>query len=109
MVQQLRPPREPIVDLALLLEEHLRREGEDWWTGDQVMDIHALKKRLAEEHGALERSLRRVHLQGTEVVMTREQKRAVQRDTVALAGVCMHILQACGLLEPLEDADEEDR
>ena len=109
MQQEIHPPRESIVDLALLLEEHLRREGEDWYTGDQVMDIHALKKRLKEEHGALESSLDRVRLQGCRAVLARPQKEAVRRDAVALAGLCMHILQATRLLDPLEDIEAPGR
>lgn len=65
-----------------------------------MMDVHGLKKRPAGEHEALERSLRRVHLQGTEVILTKEQKTSVRRDAAALAGVCMHILRATGLLDP---------
>jgi hypothetical protein len=107
--QELHPPREPIIDLALLLEEHLEREGESWWSGDQVMDLHALKKRLKEEHAALEETLGRITLQGTALVLTRPQKRSVRRDAVALAGVCMHILQACELLDPLDDVEAPNR
>lgn len=103
MTTEMVPPREAVVDLALLLEKHLQEAGESAWTGDQVMDLHRLKKELKEREEALDQALGRVHLQGVYLTMTRPQKAALRESAVALAGLCMHILDVTGLLDPEKD------
>lgn len=99
MARQLQPPREGIVDLALLMEEALRESGETWRSGDPVMDMHALKKHIREKGEELSRTLQRIHLQGTDVVLTSAQRRAVRRDSVEMAILCMAALDLCGVLD----------
>ncbi|MBI0584001.1 MAG: hypothetical protein ISF22_07215 [Methanomassiliicoccus sp.] len=99
MLEEIRPPRESIVDLALLLERSLSHD-DDWYSGDQVMDLHHLKRRLAEQEEQLDRTIGKVRLQGAALSMTSLQKIELRRDAVALIGVCMNILQATGLLDP---------
>ena len=99
MNEELRPPRECIVDLALLLERSLDPE-EDWCTGDQVMDFHSLKGRLKEKEVRLDETLRRITLQGTALVLTSSQRKDLRKDVVNLIGVCMNILQVSLLLNP---------
>ena len=100
MTSEMMPPREAIVDLALLLEKHLQEAGEAIRTDDQVMDLHRLKKELKEREEALDRALGRVHLQGVYLNMTRPQKAALRESAISLAGMCMHILDVAGLLDP---------
>jgi hypothetical protein len=99
MNEELRPPRECIVDLALLLESTLDPE-EDWCTGDQVMDFHSLKGRLNEKEVHLDETLRRITPQGMALVLTSHQRKNLQKDLVGLIGVCMNLLQASHLLDP---------
>jgi|ADurb_Met_01_Slu_FD_contig_31_218901_length_1326_multi_5_in_0_out_0_2 hypothetical protein len=99
MQDELRPPRECIIDLALLLESELD-EGDDWCTGDQVMDVFHLKRRLREQEERLDRALNKVRLQGAALVLTSLQRVEVRRELIALIEVCMNMLQATDLLEP---------
>jgi len=103
MQRELQVPREEVVDLALLLEVALQEGGDDWYTGDQVMDLHRLKARLGEQEKALDQALSRVRLQGTALVLTAPQKRDLRREAVALVAVCMNILQATCLLDPASE------
>lgn len=100
MHEDLRLPREEVIDLAILLEEALLADGEEWYTGDQVMDLHHLKARLKEQEAALDDALGRVRLQGTGLVLTGPQKRNLRKETLGLVAVCMSILQATQLLDP---------
>ncbi len=100
MTPEMVPPREAVVDLALLLEKHLQEAGDVPRTDDQVMDLHLLKKELREREEALDRALERVHLQGVYLSMTRPQKAALRNSAVALAAACMHVLEVTGLLDP---------
>jgi hypothetical protein len=102
MHEDLRPPRESIVDLALLLEKTLDKDP-GWYTGDQVMDLHLLKARLKESQDRLDGTLAKVSLQGTAVMLTAPMKAALQRDIVELVGVCMNILLVTQLLDPQQD------
>jgi len=102
MEQELVPPRESVIDFALLLERSLQEEDE-WWSGDQVMDLHRLKRELKEQEERLDQALERVRLQGTYLVLTGPQRRAVRSEAVGLVGTCLHILEVCGLLEAEED------
>lgn len=99
MHQELTPPRESVVDLALLLEMHLQEREEDWRSDDQVMDLFHLKRELKDQEERLDEALSRVRLQGTYLVMTRPQMQALRKEAVALAGVCMDILGVTGLLD----------
>lgn len=100
MQRELHPPREQIVDLAILLEEALQEDEEGWYSGDQVMDLHRLKLRLKEQEALLDEALARVRLQGTALVLTEPQKKALRKEAIALVNVCMNILQASQLLDP---------
>jgi hypothetical protein len=100
MQRELHVPREPIVDLAILLEEALQEGEEGWYSGDQVMDLHRLKARLKGQEALLDKALARVQLQGTALVLTGPQKMALRREVVGLVNVCMNILQNCQLLDP---------
>jgi ppGpp synthetase/RelA/SpoT-type nucleotidyltranferase len=99
MQEELRPPRECIVDLALLLENALE-PGDDWCSGDQVMDVHHLKARLKEREENLDKTLAKVRLQGAALALTSLQRKELRRDLVDLIGVCMNMLQATELLDP---------
>lgn len=99
MKEELRPPRECIVDLALLLESALDASDE-WCTGDQVMDVHHLKHRLREQEEQLDRTLGKIRLQGAALSLTSLQRRELRRDLVDLIEVCMNMLQATELLDP---------
>jgi ppGpp synthetase/RelA/SpoT-type nucleotidyltranferase len=103
-MQELRPPRDCIVDLALLLENMLEADDE-WCTGDQVMDVHHLKRRLKEREEQLDRTLAKIRLQGAALALTSLQKRELRRDLVDLVGVCMYMLQATRLLDPAVPTD----
>jgi hypothetical protein len=105
-MQELRPPRESIVDLALLLENNLI-ENEEWFSGDQVMDLHLLKARLKECEERLDGTLARVPLQGTAVMLTSPLKKDLRRDIVKLVEVCMNILQVTQLLDPEFEGDAQ--
>lgn len=99
MQEDMRPPRECIVDLALLLEGALE-EGDEWCTGDQVMDVHHLKGRLREQEERLDRTLGKIPLQGAALSLTSLQRKELRRDLVDLIGLCMNMLQATNLLDP---------
>ncbi len=99
MHRELQPPRESIVDLALLMEEQLTKEGVEWSSGDGVMDLFHLKRILKEQEERLDQVLRKIQLQGLDVSMTTPQRRALRREAVALASVCMQILDVCGILD----------
>lgn len=99
MKEELRPPRESIVDLALLLESALDANDE-WCTGDQVMDVHHLKHHLKEQEEQLDRTLGKIRLQGAALSLTSLQRRELRRDLVDLIGVCLNMLQATELLDP---------
>ncbi|MDW5563739.1 MAG: hypothetical protein SA339_10980 [Methanomassiliicoccus sp.] len=99
MQDELHPPRECIVDLALLLEAALGSDDE-WCTGDQVMDVHHLKRRLRERGEQLDRTLSKISLQGAALTLTSLQRKELRRDLVDLIGVCMNMLQATDMLDP---------
>jgi hypothetical protein len=105
-MQELRPPRESIVDLALLLENYLT-EDDEWFSGDQVMDLHLLKNRLKECQDRLEGTLARIPLQGTAVMLTSPLKKDLRRDIVELVEVCMNILQVTQLLDSENEWDAQ--
>jgi hypothetical protein len=100
MTLEMAPPREAVVDLALLLEQYLQKVGDVPRTDDQVMDLHLMKKELKEREEAMDQALERIHLQGVYLSMTRPQKAALRESAVALVGTCMHILDITGLLDP---------
>ena len=99
MHHELQPPRESVVDLAILMEEQLTKEGIEWNSGDGVMDMFHLKRALKEQEERLDNVLGRIQLQGLEVTMTTPQRRTLRREAVALAIVCMQILDVCGILD----------
>lgn len=103
MEPEMVPPRGTVIDLALLLERHLPEEGA-WRTGDQVMDLHHLKRALKVQEERLDEALARVRLQGLYLTLTPPQRNAVRDEAVALAAVCLQLLDVCGLLDP--EADE---
>ncbi len=105
MQDELRPPRECIVDLALLLENSLEA-GDDWYSGDQVMDVHHLKARLKEREEKLDQTLAKIRLQGAALALTSLQRKELRRDLVDLIGVCMNMLQATELLDPGRPLEE---
>jgi hypothetical protein len=100
MQPELPLPREPIVDLAILLEQTLQEGEEGWYSGDQVMDLHRLKGRLKDQEAQLDEALARIQLQGTALVMTTPQRKALRKGAIDLVNVCMNILQASCLLDP---------
>ncbi len=100
MQRELPVPRETVVDLALLLEAALQEGEEGWYSGDQVMDLHRLKGRLKEQEALLDEALARVVLQGTGLVLTTPQKKALKKETLGLVNVCMNLLQISQLLDP---------
>ena len=103
MTLEMALPRGEVIDLALLLEKHLQEAGDVLRTDDQVMDLHRLKKELKEREEALDQALERIHLQGVYLSLTRPQKTALRESAVALAGMCMHVLDVTGLLDPEKD------
>ncbi|NLI73572.1 MAG: hypothetical protein GX369_02200 [Euryarchaeota archaeon] len=100
MSTEIVPPREAIIDLAFLLEKHIQEVGDINCSGDQVMDLHLLKRELKEQKEQLEHALNRIHLQGIYLVMTKPQKAALRESAVALIATCMHILGVTCLLDP---------
>ena len=99
MQRELNPPRESVVDMALLMEEYLKRHEDYWITGDQVMDLHRLKSKLAEKERTLDDAISRVRLQGTFLTLTPPQKAALREEAVGLACMCMMVLEVCQLLD----------
>ncbi|NLK26209.1 MAG: hypothetical protein GX307_06520 [Euryarchaeota archaeon] len=93
------PPRESVIDLALLLEMSLQEEDTSCRSGEPVMDLHRLKRMLEGQEERLDHVLRRVHLQGVYLTIPPSQRRALRRETIALVRTCMHILDVCDLLD----------
>ncbi len=108
IMKDLRPPRESIIDLALSLEEHLP-PGQEWWTGDQVMDVHRLRARLRDSMSAANLALDKMVLQGTALALPSAQQRELRRTMLDVVGSCLHLLHAAGLLDPeVDDIDEDE-